>query len=324
LALLEEQGRILDQLEERGVKVVPFKGGLLSERLFGEIGFRAPGDIDLLVRYSDLPETLSVLERRGYVDAQRPHDAPALTVSQRLLYERHQCEYVYVRLEDDIVVEPHWALSQRPLAIDNDYLAMIERAQPRLYGERTIWELTPGDLLLALCIHGGKHAWGKLAWIRDVGAALRTCPDIDFGALLRDASAGGYERLLLAGIGLAVDCCKAEVPDELSVRIARDRTLLAVKREIFCSLFSLDRSEPRNDRVELIRIRLRERIIDRLRYVVRTVVAPRRNHLEAVRLPGWMNWGYYLVKLGLDYLVIPAWRVLKWIGLARGSSTTLD
>jgi hypothetical protein len=65
---------------------------------------------------------------------------------------------------------------------------------------------------------------------------------------------------------------------------------------------------------------MRERWRDRLRYVGRTLISPRRHHLELVALPRHLRWGYFVVKLGLDFAVTPAWKAFKAVGRFRATA----
>ena len=137
---------------------------VLADLLYGDIAFRSPGYLDILVRRESVAD-VQPNSRRRIVDADGPANLP-LTPAQRRIYEHYQCEYQYTRVADEVVVEPHWELSQRPMAIEADYPGMLDRAQPRAVGGRTVPALSPDDLLVALCVHGTKHEWERLAWVR--------------------------------------------------------------------------------------------------------------------------------------------------------------
>jgi hypothetical protein len=311
-ANLEELAALVDALAARGVIAVPFKGPLLSELIFGDAGQRSAGDIDLLIRPKDIRGACAVLEAQGYQDAGQGQGASPLTDVQRRLYEAFQCEYQYTREADDMVVEPHWNLSQRPLVIDVDYLGMLDRAQPVTLSGRSVLALASDDLLVALCIHGAKHRWQRLAWIRDVAGVLAAFPDIDLQRVLEQARARGYARLLLLSLAVAREYAAAPLPADMVRIIKSDRTLVGLMDDIGRSLFDVAAAEPRNDRIEPFRLRIRERWSDRLRYVARTLTTPRRHHLEMVSLPAALSWGYYPLKLGIDYALLPVWQVIKW------------
>ena len=311
VTLVGELFAVLDALDARSVAAIPFKGPLLGDLLFADAAARAPGDLDLLVRPGDVTAVRQTLEARGYVDADQPPDQPPLSDVQRRMYERYQCEYLFVRPHDEMAIEPHWDLSQRPLALDVDYRGMLDRARPVRLSGRMVLSLAPDDLLVALCVHGAKHHWERLAWIQDVAGVLATWPDLDVAAAVERARRRGYARLLLVSLAVAEACTGVPLAPSIRQAIAADPTVGVLLREIVDGLFLDHRTEPRNDRVDPFRIRLRERWSDRLRYTWRTRLTPRRRHLETVALPQRLRWVYYLVKWGTDLALTPAWSLVK-------------
>jgi hypothetical protein len=309
--LVRELFDVLDALEERSVAAIPFKGPLLGELLFGDAGARTPGDLDLLVRHGDVTAVRETLEARGYVDADQQPDKPPLSDVQRRMYERYQCEYLFVRADDEMAIEPHWDLSQRPLALDVDYVGMLDRAGPVLLGGRIVSSLAPADLLIALCVHGAKHQWERLAWIRDVAGVLAKWPDLELEAVIERARRQGYARLLLLSLAVVRECAGVSLPGAVRQAIAADPTIAVLRRGIVASLLLDHRTEPRNDRVDPFRLQLRERWSDRLRYTWRTRLTPRRSHLEMVALPRRLRWLYYPLKWGTDFAITPAWSLVK-------------
>ena len=45
----------------------------------------------------------------------------------------------------------------------------------------------PEDLLLALCIHGSKHLWERLAWIADIAGLIESQPSLNWNELVNRA-----------------------------------------------------------------------------------------------------------------------------------------
>lgn len=305
---------LVDALAARGVTVVPFKGPALASRLFGHHAARCPGDLDLLARRDDVSTICEVLEKNGFVDAARAPGAPELTTSQHRIYRLVQCEHLYVRESDGTIVEPHWALSQRALAVDVDYAAMLDRAHPCVVHGRAMLALAPADLLLALCVHGAKHHWERLAWVRDVAALLHGEPAVDLEGCLDEAGRAGCRRIVLLGLSLARTCAGATLPPAIVEAIAADKMVAELEAEVLDHLFSESWVLPANDRVSPFRLRMRERWLDRVRYVTRTWLLPRREHIEMVALPASLAWGYVPLKVGVDYVARPIWHVLKAAG----------
>jgi hypothetical protein len=321
LALLEELFSVLDALEQRSVTAVSFKGPLLGQQLFGDVGQRYPGDLDLLVHQEDVTTVCDVLEARGFVDAVRSAGTATMISSQHEMYRRVQCEHLYIRDFDGAIVEPHWGLSQRALAVDVDYAGMLSRAEVATLCGRPVLTLAPPDLLLALCVHGAKHHWDRLAWIRDVAALLSCYPELDLETCLDTARRAGCGRILLLGLAVALRFAAQPLPPFVARRIAEDHDVQLLVSEVIEGLFEgHGRPLPANDRVHGFRLRMRERWSDRVRYIGRTWLLPRREHIEMVALPRPLVWGYVPLKLVVDCIVGPAWQLVKpAMGRGRGA-----
>jgi hypothetical protein len=305
---------VLDALDRRSVVAIPFKGPVLADLLYGDIASRSPGDLDILVRRENVADVRAELESLGFVDAEG-HGGPSLTPAQRRMYEHYQCEYQYTRLADDVVVEPHWELSQRPMAIEADYPGMLDRAQPRSLAGRSVAALSPDDLLVALCVHGTKHEWERLAWARDIAAVLARFPEIELERVLGQARARGYSRLILLSLFIAKECAAASLPAPVAKAIDADRVALALGRDVIEGLFRTTPPDPPTDRIRAFRIRVRERWTDRFRYLALTMVTPNRYYVQSVRLPSQLWWGYYAVTVGTDLAVLPLWKLAKSLKL---------
>lgn len=91
--------RVAAALEEAGIRVLPLKGPLLGERLYGDVGARISADIDLLVEASDLQRAVEIIRQLGYRE-QRPSSGSHS--GQPVLHER------LVHPSALPVIELHW------------------------------------------------------------------------------------------------------------------------------------------------------------------------------------------------------------------------
>jgi hypothetical protein len=174
--------------------------------------------------------------------------------------------------------------------------------------------LAPEDLLLALCVHGAKHQWDRLAWIRDVGGVLARWPHLDLAAVVERARRRGCGRLMLVSLAVVSECAGVQLPTPVAALITADPAVGDLQRGIVRALFTERPAERSNERLDAFRWRLRERWIDRARYTSRTWLTPRRRHLEMLSLPRWLRWGYYPIKWGTDFAIVPAWVAIRpWL-----------
>src|SRR5690606_10042195 len=135
---------IVADCRQRGVAVVPFKGPTLALAAFGDIALRSPGDLDLMVREDDLPSMHAVLEGRGF----RRVDGPERRLPDHLeaAYRRYQCEQIFLRQSDGMVVEPQWAIGARTLAFSIDYDALWRRAHATRFNGAELLAFAHEDL----------------------------------------------------------------------------------------------------------------------------------------------------------------------------------
>lgn len=305
--LATELVAILSALTARGVVALPFKGPLLAMQLFDDVGQRAPGDLDFFVRQRDITTACDVLASRGFRDL--AGGRAALTAVQHRLYQRYQCEYQFIRDRDGIVVEPHWAAAARTRGIDLNYEPHFARARAVTFHDSSVLVHAPEDLLLVLCVHGAKHRWEKLSWIRDVAALVARSQDIglDVELAVDRAREAGHRRVLLLGLEVARQTLGVSLSTGVDATIAQDRPLARLVRSVTAGLFGPRRSDPHEFRIDPFTMRLHDRMANRWRHVARTILVPRREHLEIVALPDRIAWMYYPLRWGHDYMAWPLW-----------------
>src|SRR6202011_3082687 len=66
LALAHELLTMVDLLDARKIPAIPIKGPVLAKPLFGDLGLRQCGDLDLLVPKQCVSSALDVFRSRGY------------------------------------------------------------------------------------------------------------------------------------------------------------------------------------------------------------------------------------------------------------------
>jgi hypothetical protein len=161
-----------------------------------------------------------------------------------------------------------------------------------------VLSLAPEDLLLLLCVHGGKHCWCQLNWICDVAELLRAHPELDWDQVLEQARTRGGMRMLLLGLRLARDLLEAPVPDEVSEKIAADRKLEWLSGKAWKWLFG---DTPCSSKYEMwsFYLAMRERWRDRARYylyLAYLAVTPTATDQAMVSLPRSVSALYYLTR----------------------------
>ncbi len=291
LRLVAELRGLLSDLESKDVSALPFKGPVLAQQVYGSLALREFGDLDLLVPASAVQRTAAVLEERGF----RPHRS--LTPAQERTLLRHACSREYVRSADRAIVEVHWALSGSrggvPLTVDE----LLEAAESFDLCGFPVRTLHPHHLVLVLASHGARHMWERVEWLCAF-AQLTRSDRIDWAETLEMAARRGMRRSVLLGLRLSEMLLDAPFPEAARRALHADpriESLAATARE---HLFS--RADPWSFSLGLpfhrFQLAVRERVKDRLRYVMTSFIVPEKEDYAALSLPAALFPLYYVLR----------------------------
>ena len=210
---LDELRSVLNTLDKRAVSVIPFKGPVLTHRLFPDLRYRFSGDLDVLIPPEALDTVITTLQSAGYetVDNQSWLGRQIRT----LIHSQH----TLARGGAFFFLDVHTRIMPRLYAYRQAFDALWDRAEPVEISGQTIRCLGPVDQLLMLCYQGVKNRWDRLKYVVDVAAALQAFPR-DGQALMGTARSLSSERSLLLGCLLAQDLLGAPVPAPVAARLA--------------------------------------------------------------------------------------------------------
>lgn len=206
-SLRDELGRVITALRQANIGVIPIKGVVLAETIYGELSVRPAADMDILVRPQDLPAARTVLYDLGYGHRE-----------ELLFAERHHPYHdpQYFRRVDgnDLCLELHWALwADRYFHLDSAVL--WERAVSGTLGGVPTSLLSPEDTLLHLAIHRSRSAL-RLRFLCDVAELLRVHgATLDWDYLLHQARVAGARTALFYALSLPSQLLDAPLPPDL-------------------------------------------------------------------------------------------------------------
>lgn len=215
LQLTAELFRVLEHFAEANIEVLITKGPALAVRCYGDPGMRQYGDLDLVLRESDIRRATQTMLDLAY----QPRIPLAAIDAKKMTGE-----YAFRRIRADVLLEFHtertFRYYPRGLQIENLFK---RRAFVRIDGH-DVPALSLEDELILICVHGAKHLWERLMWIADVAAIVSKQPvDWDLAAAL--AREAGAQRILRLALRLASDMLGAELPDAVKRDVRSDRTV---------------------------------------------------------------------------------------------------
>jgi hypothetical protein len=208
LSLASELEGLLEQFEKDKIEVMPLKGPVLAELLYGHGWARPSDDLDLLVHLEEFPRAKASLEELGF--------APIGEADEyHLAFERN-----------GIFVELHFGIAS-PSALLFDLAGAWARSRTVEFRGHRIRFFSPVDLILYLSLHALKHRFAKLIWVLDVVHGLEALSESEASSLLGQASAHQLKNLLLTSCEIARRSFDVILPDGVDRAIQAQPELAA-------------------------------------------------------------------------------------------------
>jgi len=186
---------VLRAFNRAGIPVMPLKGPLLSQELYGDAGIRQSVDLDVLVAPEQIGAARECLRGLRWVDE---FGNAGLTERQWEFKLRHDQHLAFTHAKTNCVLELHWRAEWKPAESTADRIAGSALSHWQGCSYRT---MNPVDLTLHLCHHGSKHAWFRSKWLGDL-ARIFALGSVDWQAALEKAHRAGRERSVLVCLRL--------------------------------------------------------------------------------------------------------------------------
>src|SRR5438105_7028951 len=233
--LADELALVLKTLSDSGVDAITFKGPALAVAAYGDLSLRRFVDLDLIVRRDDVASAIEVLCAVGYAPAGGldPHH------QSMLLEHQHNLQFIHGR----IIIELHWQVASELFASSVTAEDLWQQLESVRVSNAEVKTLSRDDLLFALCVHGSRHLWQRLAWICDIDRVMTMQPEFDWPRLIERADKANARRMFLLGPALAARLLGTRLSASIGDAISRDARIAALVSEIQAGLFDVDREK---------------------------------------------------------------------------------
>ncbi len=200
--------RAIDALQAAGSEVLVLKGAALIGSVYGDLGARPMGDVDLAAPRSRVGDAVRALQGAGLTAIEGD--------PERLLAARHSLAF---RDPGGQEVDLHRGMLWQP-ALDEEFWRGSVEAE--VAGAR-VRILNPADQLLHVCAHGA--AWNPVHPVRWVADAFKTIeaggPLLDWQRFAAMARRGRLAAPISAALGTLADDLDAPVPESVRAELSR-------------------------------------------------------------------------------------------------------
>jgi Uncharacterised nucleotidyltransferase len=263
-------------LAARGLEILPYKGPVLAQALYGNVALRQFTDLDILVHPRDLPGIKVALAVLGY--------SPGLSLSPAAQRDHLKSgyEYTFDGARGRNLLEIKWQILPAFYSVNFDIDNFFARAGSVVLEGQKLRTLCDQDLMLVLCVHAAKHAWKQISWLCDIVQLARS-RSVDWALLKSEAERVGIARIVVVTFLLAQKLLGAELPPEIGS--LRNETTEALANSILPTIVAEEEWDTESTRYFRLMTKLRERQRDRLSFWWRLLVTPGAGEWSTVRLP---------------------------------------
>src|SRR5579864_491 len=289
LLLSGELVRVADTLSQAGIEFIPYKGLALAETVYGDIALRQAGDIDLLVHAVDLKRIKEAMGKIGYV----PH--LSFSEDEEAAYIKSGYECAFDGAAGRNLLEVQWAIEPHFYAVDLDLEELFRRAQTARVAGLEVESLVAEDLFVVLALHAAKHVWGRLIWLCDLERISRLA--LNWKRIAEHAQQLGVVRILCITLLLAERLLGSPYPALAAENLPADSAAETLAEEIETYISNDKTYDVESLAYFRLMLRLRERRIDRFRFVSRFVFTPGPSEWAVMRLPKLLFPLYRVVRI---------------------------
>ena len=286
LVLAATVPKLLAAFEENAIRAIPYKGLEIAIIAYGDLTLRHIGDVDIMTTSADYPRASELLLREGYE-----------------ILADWGWERVFADPSGRIKIDVHRTIATQELPIAIDLSYWRGRLLSFQLKGNTIPSLSLNDLLLVMCVQVAKDGWVgrcELKKICDIAELIRSHPNLNWQAAIKEAEQVGCRRILFLGLLLAHDLLDAALPERVLRMIRAEGQMEYLSRHLVRGIAATGAeseltTEDQSRFPNAIRERWRDRMRPRYDAIKRSMV-PNELDRAFVELPGWLDWLYYLIR----------------------------
>jgi len=291
LCLTGELLRVLRHFQRHGIDVLPYKGPVLAQRLYGDVTARQFFDLDILVSPQDVGAAKAALAQLGYVPEIK------LSAREQTSFIASGYEYAFSGAAGHHTLELKWRILPRFYSVEFDTEAFSARAKNLVIGTYSVPTLCDDDLLLVLCVHAAKHMWSQLSWWCDIAEITRS-RQIQWETICSKAEQLGIGRIVAVSLLLVHDLLQSDLPISVQEWCRKDSEIGILSEQISGMISEGSSYDTGSSSYFTFMLRLRERSWDKLRFLRRLVWTPSIGEWSVTRLPPELSFAYHFVRMG--------------------------
>ena len=291
MLLSSELIHIMKLLHDNDIAALAFKGPTLAQMAYGDITLRQYGDLDVLVQKKDIYRVDSLLKTQGYQRALK------LTPSQEKIWFARAHDLGLYHPDKGVHFEMHWSLMNEDHPIQLELGKIWDNPNPVIINQQRINTFANEELLLYLLVHGSKHLWERIEWVKDIDLLLQS-RELDWQKTLEEVQGSDFEKMFFLGLYLASQLFATEFPSMVTKRMAAYKELPNLSDAIIAKKWSDQNPDGLTSNLSrtYTMLQLFPDLKKRLLYLHNIFLRPSFNEYWLIDLPRSLHWLYYFIR----------------------------
>jgi hypothetical protein len=286
LMMTGELVKVMKLLEENGVNAVTYKGPVLAQMAYENVGLREFGDLDILV---DKDDDLKVIEIMAQTDYEL---YPTINIEDSF-YLRFVTEHQFVHRNSGVLIEIKWKFAGNFFTFPEDSSFLTNDIINTDLNGFKVNDFSPDNQLLILAIHAGKHDWTRISWIMDITNYIKKHP-VNWEYCMNKAEKLGVRKILLINLFLAGDLWGLELPNNILKQIDSDKSIEQISYQIEKRFFQ--KKDPNIFGIFSYNLKKRDRLIYGIKDSVNGLTKPSYTDFTDIPLPESFFRFYHLLR----------------------------
>lgn len=235
---LNQLEKIIENFHKEDIEAILFKGLMLAELAYGDLGGRTGGDLDILVKKEDVIKADRILKGLDYrppFNIKNPGQVRFSNYRNSLLYQNKD--------ETKIPVHIYWHLINLAPYHKNVFTGIDMRkiwleAEPIKLGDVSLHTFSRRHQVIYLSMHALKHCFYPSILLRDISEFLRRQGDgFDWESLVEESFNFGLSKAVYYSLYLARKLLDAPVPYDALSRL-KPKRMSIFERKLISSVLA--------------------------------------------------------------------------------------
>lgn len=284
---------VVSVMRDNGIEALPFKGPVLSKRVYSEINCRFFNDLDILVSVEDALKARDILVENGF------EVTPSISKDCEQAYMADENFFVLTHTEKKVDIDLHWELTGRYSLIPLEFEDLRDSFLNEDFAGVPMHSLSDEDSLVQICVHATSHCWDKLEAVCCIAHHLKNNECFCWESVLERATSINCLRMVLLGLQLSRLIYKTRFPSKVLELLGEDKGVQDIAQQITRNLLqntSRNINRRYSWRFSLLHLRIRDSFADRVQYCLRMLFRPTIQEWIFCSLPSSLSFLHVIIR----------------------------